>query len=86
MTVRLEDETRDSDAFDGLCHIDAVLYPTGGVHVSAHGDSEFESVLSAIRKMQQAIKHDIDRHRRSSRVRHQHSKDEFYAGLKDDEN
>lgn len=85
IVVRLEDETKDSEAFDGLCQIDVSLIPTGDIHVSAHGDSAFDSVLQATRKMQHAIKHNLDRHRRSSRVRHQQTKQDFYSSLAEDE-
>lgn len=85
VTVRLEDESANSDAFDGLCQIDVSLNPTGHIHVSAHGESPHDTVLQATRKMEHAIKHDIDRHRRSSRVRHQKSKQEFYASLEQTE-
>ena len=84
VTVRLEDETKNSEAFDGVCQIDTVIAPSGHIHVSAHGDSAFDCVLQATRKMEHAIKHDIDRHRRSSQVRHQHTKQEFYSSLAED--
>ena len=73
VTVRIEDESPTSDKFDGLCQIDVALVPVGRIHVSANGSSAFETVLTAIKKMEHAIKHDIDRHRRTSRIRHQQS-------------
>ena len=81
VTVRLEDQTRNSDAFDGACRIDLTLNPSRHVHVSAHGDSAFDSVLQATRKMEHAAKHDIDRHRRAPRIRHQQTKQKFYSSL-----
>jgi ribosomal subunit interface protein len=74
VTVRLEDETKDSKRFDGLCRIEVELHPKGHIHVSSHGDSAYDCVLQAIRKMEHATKHSIDRHRRSARVRHQQAK------------
>lgn len=85
VTVRLEDESSSSDAFGGSCRIDAALSPMGQVHVSARGGTPFDSVLQAARKMEHAIKHDIDRHRRSARVRHQQAKRKVYAGYRYDE-
>ena len=84
IVVRLEDETKNSESFDGICQIDATLQPKGEIHVSAHGDSPFDSVLQATRKLQNAIKHDIDRHRRSSRIRHQNTKQDFYSSLSEE--
>ena len=81
ITVRLEDETRNSPAFDGLCQIDVVLEPRGHIHVSAHGESAFDCILQATRKMETAIKHDIDRNRRSAKIRHQKSKRSFISSL-----
>ncbi len=74
ITVRLEDESRNSAAFVGLCQIDVMLQPRGHLHVSAHGESVSDCVLQAIRKMEAAVKHDIDRHRRSANIRHQNAK------------
>lgn len=74
VTVRLEDETKDCKKFDGLCRIEVEIHPRGHIHVSANGDSAYDCVLQAIRKMEHAVKHDIDRNRRSSRVRHQQAK------------
>lgn len=79
VTVRLEDETRNSPAFDGLCRIDVVMHPRGHVHVSSDGDSVFDCVLRGVRKMEHAIKHDIDRNRRSSRIRHQQKRNQEQA-------
>lgn len=75
VVVRLEDEKAKTDAvFDGCCKIEVELHPRGHIHVSSNGASTFDSVLQAIRKMEHAVKHDIDRHRRSARVRHQQAK------------
>lgn len=82
VVVRL-DESANSDAFDGVCRIDVMLNPTGQIHVSANGISAFDSILQAARKMEHAIKHDMDRNRSSSRIRHQKSKQDFYSSLND---
>ncbi len=74
VTVRLQDESAGSTAFDGSCQIDVLIAPTGHVHVTAHGDSPRNTVMQAIRKMEQAIKNDIDRHRHSARIRHEQSR------------
>ena len=81
VTIRLEVAAGHSNAFDGRCHIDVAMLPTGHIHVSASGGTTFDSVLQATQKMEHAIKHDIDRHRRSARVRHQKSKQRFYSSL-----
>ena len=85
VTVRLQDETRDSAAFDGLCSIEVDLEPKGHIHVSAHGDSAFDSVMQATQKMENAVKHDLDRHRQSSKARHQQAKRGFIDSLAADE-
>ncbi len=77
ITIRLEDASGHSHAFDGRCQIDVSLLPTGQIHVSASGGTTFDSVLQATQKMEHAIKHDIDRQRRSAHIRHQKSKREF---------
>jgi len=74
VVVRLEDETKDSKLFDGTCKIEVDIRPRGHIHVSAHGESTYDCVLQAVRKMEHAVKHDIDRHRRSSKIRHQQVK------------
>lgn len=74
VTVRLEDETRNSSLFDGACRIEVELNPRGHVHVSSNGESVFDCVLKAVRKMEHAVKHDIDRHRTSAKIRHQKAK------------
>ena len=74
ITIRLEDETQNSSGFAGLCRIDVILEPRGHIHVSARGELVFDCVNQAIRKMETAIKHDIDRHRHSAKVRHQKGK------------
>lgn len=81
--VRIEDQTKASPAFDGVCRIEVDLLPRGHVHVSATGESVFDCVLQAIRKMEHAVKHDIDRHRRSSKIRHQNTKREFVESLEE---
>jgi len=74
VTVRLEDQTKNSALFDGCCRIEVDLIPRGHVHVSAKGESKFDCVLKAIRKMEHAVKHSIDRHRTAANIRHQKSK------------
>ena len=75
VTVRLEDEKAKTDAvFDGACRIEVELQPKGHIHVSSHGESAFDCVLQAVRKMEHAVKHDIDRHRTGARIRHQQAK------------
>lgn len=83
VVVRIEDETRASPAFDGVCRIEVDLVPRGHVHVSANGESVFDCVLQAIRKMEHAVKHDIDRHRKSSKIRHQNAKRTFVESLEE---
>ena len=85
VVVNLADERGGSRAFDRHCQIDAYLEPNGQFHVSANGDSPFDSVLQATRKIENAIKHDIDRNRRSSRIRHDKSKRKFLSSLNDEE-
>ena len=72
--VRLEDETKDSHKFDGQCRIEVEFKPRGHVHVSSSGESTYDCILQAVRKMVHAVKHDIDRHRRSAKIRHQKTK------------
>lgn len=81
VTVRLEDETKDSAAFDGVCRIEIDMHPRGHIHISANGESTHDCILQAVRKMEHAVKHDIDRHRRSSKIRHQNGKQEFFDSL-----
>ena len=81
VVVRLKDESRLSAAFDGQCQIDVTLRPKGHLHVSSKGSSPFDSVLQATRKMENAIKHDMDRQRHSSQIRHQDSKRKFIKSL-----
>ncbi len=83
--VKLEDESKNSEAFAGKCQIDASILPTGTIHVSATSDTAFDTVLQATRKMEHAIKQDIDRHRRAARIRHQQSKQKFFSSLSDEE-
>lgn len=71
VTVRLEDQTKDSNRFDGSCRIEVEVHPRGHIHVSSNGESVFDCVLQSVRKMEHAVKHDIDRHRRSAMIRHQ---------------
>lgn len=84
VTVRLEDETASSSAFDGLCRIEVEMHPSGHIHVSSHGESVFDCVLQAVQKMENAVKHDIDRHRRSSKIRHKNTKRQFVESLQPD--
>ncbi len=79
--IKLEDESRGSKAFDGKCRIDARLSPNGNIHITAHGNSPEETVAQAVSKLEQAIVNEIDRHRSSSRIRHEKSKREFIASL-----
>ncbi|QEG20428.1 HPF/RaiA family ribosome-associated protein [Mariniblastus fucicola] len=74
VTVRLEDETKDSNRFDGVCKIEVEVHPRGHIHVSSHGESTYDCVLQAIRKMEHAVKHELDRRQKSSRIRHQKAK------------
>ena len=74
VTVRLEDETKDSGRFDGHCRIEIEVSPRGRLHVSARGDSIYDCVLQAVRKMENAVKHEIDRNRTSSSIRHQRAR------------
>lgn len=74
VTVRIEDETKNSAAFDGLCRIEIDLHPRGHLHVSSKGETVFDCALQAIRKMENAVKHEIDRGRQSSNIRHQGGK------------
>lgn len=83
VTIRLEDETKDSGRFDGLCRIEVEVHPRGHIHVSSTGESTYDCVLQAVRKMEHAVKHDIDRHRRSAKIRHQKAKRTFMDGLPD---
>ncbi|MFK7769001.1 MAG: hypothetical protein AB8B55_17395 [Mariniblastus sp.] len=86
VVVRLEDEKAKTDlVFEGSCKIAVELHPRGHIHVSAKGESAFDCVLQAIRKMEHAVKHDIDRHRRSSRVRHQQAKRPVLESLQNEE-
>ena len=70
VVVRLEDETPGRAVFDGLCQIDLSVLPHGDLHVSARSDSPEDCILQATRKMEHALKHDLDRHRQSARARH----------------
>ena len=81
VTVRLEDETKDSKKFDGSCRIEVEVHPRGHIHVSSTGESTYDCVLQAVRKMEHAVKHEIDRTRTSARIRHQHTKRQFIESL-----
>ena len=81
VTVRLEDETRDSNKFDGMCRIEVEVHPRGHIHISSTGESTYDCILQAVRKMEHAVKHDIDRNRRSARIRHQQTKRSFRESL-----
>ena len=80
MVIRLEDETKHSPRFRGRCSITAQLHRSE-IHVSARGESTYDCVLSALRKMEQAVKQDVDRHRRGARARHEGGKREFVESL-----
>ena len=71
VTVRVEDETRASGRFDGICTIDAALIPRGQLHVSAHGDGWHECIQLAVRKLENALRHDRNRKRNASNIRHE---------------
>ena len=81
VTIRLEDQSPNKDAFDGLCQIDVKLNPRRHVHVSAQSDSAFDSIVQAARKIEHAAKHDVDRHRNSSRIGHRQTKQKFFSSL-----
>lgn len=81
VTVRLEDETRDSKRFDGSCQIDIDMHPRGHIRISSNGESIYDSVLQGVRKMEKAVKHEIDRNRNSSRIRHRQAKRSFVDSL-----
>ena len=85
VVVHLVDETARSSAFDGHCQIDAFINAGGQLHVSANGESEFDSVLQATRKIEHAVKHEFDKQRSSSRIRHQKTKRKFISSLGEDE-
>ena len=74
VVVTLDDESGNSSAFKGLCQIDAYLKPKGQIHVSADGQSAFDSILQATRKMENAVKRDIQRSRQSARSGREKSK------------
>ncbi len=84
--VHLEDESPSSGAFDGLCRIDVDVQPVGNVHVAARAETVFDTVLAATRKLEKALKHEFDRERRSSRIRHEKSKRQFVESLIEDDN
>ena len=73
VTIRLEDETKDSNRFDGVCRIEVDVHPRGHIHVSSSGESFYDCILQATRKMEYAVKHEIDRSRKSAKIRHQQS-------------
>lgn len=83
--VRLEDETKDSNKFDGVCRIEVEVHPRGHIHVSATGESTYDCILQAVRTMEHAVKHDIDRYRRSAKIRHQQTKRTFRESLIQDD-
>ena len=83
VTVRLEDETKDSNKFDGSCRIEVEIHPRGHIHVSSIGESTYDCVLQAVRKMEHAVKHELDRSRTSARIRHQQAKRTFNDSLSD---
>ncbi len=61
--VVIQLENSDSSSQSGLCRIDVELGRDEQIHVSAHGNSAFESVLQAVRNLETAIKQDLDRGR-----------------------
>ena len=71
IAVRVEDETRTSGRFDGICSMDATLTPGGTLHVSAHGDSWHDCILQAVRKLENALRHDRNRKRNANNIRHE---------------
>ena len=71
VVARLQRPSAELTAFDSLCSIEVELVPNGHLHVSADGESAFDSVLQAVHKMEQAVKQEIDRSQQSSRMRHQ---------------
>ncbi|MFK7767886.1 MAG: HPF/RaiA family ribosome-associated protein [Mariniblastus sp.] len=77
VSVRLDDDSKGNSEFIGSCRIDVSLFPRRRVHVAATGETIHECVVNAIRKMEQAVKHEIDRSRSASNVRHQQNKRRF---------
>ncbi len=71
VVARLQDQSTESSVFEGVCSIEVELVPDGHIHVSANGESPFDCVLQAVQKMEQALKHEIDRSRALNRTRHQ---------------
>ena len=74
LTIRLSDESAGSNTFSGLCKIEALLIPRQHIHVDANGQSPFECIGNAIDKMVAALKHDFDRTRHSTNIRHEQSR------------
>lgn len=72
--LRLEDQSRNSAAFDGLCRVDARLLPRGRVHAVATGSSPHETAATAIQKLAVLIRQEVETHRHSSQIRHQQVK------------
>lgn len=72
--VRLEDNSKSQSEFVGQCRIEVQLNPKGRVHVAARGDSIYECIVNAVRKMEHTVKSDIDRHRSSARIRHKQNR------------
>ena len=77
VSCRINDKSKNQSEFIGDCRIDVDLFPRRSVHVAAKGDSVFECIVNAIRKMEQAVKHELDRGRSSSNIRHQQNKRNF---------
>ncbi len=83
LTVRLEDEADHVKSLDFLCQIEASMLPEGEIHVSAHGESFFDSALQACRKMQHAILYGAGRNSTSSRIGHRAPKQALKLSLED---
>ncbi len=77
VSVRLDDQSKTSSEFIGDCRIDVDLFNRRRVHVAAKGESVFECIMNAIRKVEQAVKHELDRSRSAANVRHQQNKRSF---------
>lgn len=77
VVVRLRDETKNAPVFRGLCSIEVGLEPDVRVQVSARGESSYDCVLNALRKMEQALMQNVDCRWRRSRDRRKDAKQEF---------
>lgn len=61
--VVIQLKSSNSSTESGLCRIDVELGCDEQIHVSAHGNSAFDSVLQALRNLETALKPDQDRGR-----------------------